>query len=298
MLQRTAIPSAPIEIFPYRNIIIALLAGLCLPFLLAIVRERLARRICDAEQLQWESRLDVLGEIVRLPSRARISRQQTLPHTSERLRLFEENIDSLRTGLLLTENLQNMKVLAITSAAKCEGKTSVAAQLAVSLSRASEEPILLIDGDIRSPDIHHIFGIQLQPGLAEVLNHQALVDDAIVTGWNAYLHILPAGKVTSSPYRLFGNGALKCLLEQVLSRYRYILIDTPPVLAASEALILAKAADATLICAMRDLSRIDEVKKAYNRLNAIGARTVGAVLNGVPAYRYSYYYETNNSETS
>jgi succinoglycan biosynthesis transport protein ExoP len=294
LLQRAAVPTVPVEIFPYRNISIASLAGLCLPFLLAVIRERLARRICDAEQLQWESRLDVLGEIVRLPSRARISRQQTLPRTSERLRLFEENVDSLRTGLLLTESLQNMKVLAITSAAKGEGKTCVAAQLAVSLSRASEEPILLIDGDLRSPDIHHIFDIRLQPGLAEALNHQLPVDKAIVTGWNPCLHILPAGKITTSPHRLFGNGALKCLLEQVLSRYRYILIDTPPVLAASEALILAKAADATLVCTMRDLSRVDEVKKAYNRLNTIGVRTVGAVLNGVPANHYSYGYGMRN----
>jgi polysaccharide biosynthesis transport protein len=298
LLQRAATPAAPVEVFPYRNIVIALLGGLSLPFLLAIVRERLARRICDAEQLHWESRLDVLGEIVRLPARARTSRQRMLPRMSERLRLFEESIDSLRTGLLLTENLQNMKVLAITSAAKCEGKTCVAAQLAVSLSRTSEEPILLIDGDLRSPDVHHVFGVGLQPGLAEVLNHQASIENAIVTGWNASLHILPAGKVASSPHQLFGNDAFKCLLEQVLPRYRYILIDTPPVLAASETLILAKAADATLMCAMRDLSRVDEVKKAYNRLNAIGARTVGAVLNGVPAHHYSYGYEADNLPTS
>jgi succinoglycan biosynthesis transport protein ExoP len=290
LLKRADPPAAPIEYFPYRNILLASLAGLCLPFLLAVAREKLARRINDADQLESESHLDVIGEIVRLPARARISRPQAVARTNERLQLFEESVDSLRTGLLLPESLRNMKVLAITSAAKREGKTSVAAQLAVSLSRASEEAILLIDGDLRSPDIHKIFGIPLQPGLIEVLNHQASLDNAIVTGWNACLHLLPAGQLTSSPHRLFGNGALKWLLEQLLPRYRYILIDTPPVLAASEALILAKAADATLVCAMRDLSRVDQVKKAYSRLSAVGAHTIGAVLNGVPAHRYAYDY--------
>jgi Mrp family chromosome partitioning ATPase len=71
-----------------------------------------------------------------------------------------------------------------------------------------------------------------------------------------------------------------------------VIIDTPPVLAASEALVLAKAADATLMCAMRDVSRADQIRKASERLLAAGGRPVGTVLSGVPTHRYNYRYGT------
>ena len=71
-----------------------------------------------------------------------------------------------------------------------------------------------------------------------------------------------------------------------------MIIDTPPVLAASEALVLAKAADASLVCAMRDVSRADQVRKASERLLAAGSRVIGTVLNGVPARQYAYRYGT------
>jgi len=178
----------------------------------------------------------------------------------------------------------------VTSAVNHEGKTSVAAQLAVSIARASGELTLLIDGDMRSPDVHNVFDIPLEPGLAEVLDHQHSLEDAIATSWSKYVHLVPAGKLHSSPHKLLGNGSMKSLLDKVPNRYRYIVIDTPPVLAASESLVLAKAADASLICAMQDVSRVDQVAKTYERLVAAGGNPIGTVLNGVPARRYAYRY--------
>jgi succinoglycan biosynthesis transport protein ExoP len=212
--------------------------------------------------------------------------------TSERLQFYEESVDSLRTGLLLAESLRDMKVLAITSAVKKEGKTNLAAQLAVSLSRATEERTLLIDGDLRSPDLHRIFKIAATPGLVDVLSHRLALEEAVVAGWNPCLHILPAGRLQTSPHRLMHNSVFKSLLDHATTRYRYIIIDTSPILAASESLILARYADATLICTLRDVSRVAQVKKAYERLLATGARPIGAVLNGVPAHLYAYRYGT------
>ncbi len=87
-----------------------------------------------------------------------------------------------------------------------------------------------------------------------------------------------------------GNGALRSLLEEVRSLYRYVIIDTPPVLAAGEALVFAKAADASLICTMRDVSRFDQINRAHERLVAANAQPIGVVLNGVPVKQYAYRY--------
>lgn len=89
---------------------------------------------------------------------------------------------------------------------------------------------------------------------------------------------------------LVGGNTLQDVLARARSTYRFVVIDTPPILAASEALVFAKAADATLLVTMRDVSRIAQVQQAYQRLVASGANAIGAVLNGVPTRRYAYRY--------
>ncbi len=208
------------------------------------------------------------------------------------LGLFEESVDSLRTCLVLSDPLRDMQVLAITSASNSEGKTSIALQLAVSIARASGQRVLLIDADMRSPDIHRLLQMRRGPGMAEVLSHQCSVQEGIVTDWSNCVHVMPAGKLAASPHKLLGNGALKALLDEVRPLYRYIVIDTPPILPASESLVLARSADVCLICAMRDVSRIDRLRRSSDRLVAAGARPAGVVLNGVPVREYAHDYGT------
>jgi polysaccharide biosynthesis transport protein len=287
-----AVPSAPIEVFPFKNIALAVLAGLGFPFALAIGWERLLRRVSNSQDLEQQAHLTVIGEIARLPVRTRIAQESAKLRIREDLRIFEESIDSLRTTLTLSDDLREMRLLAVTSAANHEGKTSIAAQLAISLARATGKKTLLIDGDMRSPDVHNVFNVPLTPGLAEVQSGESPLADGIITTWNELIHLLPAGKLKVNPHKLLGNGAWHSLLAQIPDTYRYVIIDTPPVLAASEALVLAKAADASLICVMRDVSRTDQVRKTSDRLLAAGSRVIGTVLNGVPTRQYAYRYGT------
>jgi capsular exopolysaccharide synthesis family protein len=232
----------------------------------------------------------VLGEVARLPVRLGLAHRSSSRRAGRDLGLFEESVDGLRTSLVLSEPFRDMQVLAVTSPSNNEGKTSIAMQLAVSIARASSQRVLLIDADMRSPDIHRLLEIPRGPGLAEVLSRQCSVQDGIVTDWSNSVHVMPAGKLAASPHRLVGNGALKELLDEARSLYRYIVIDTPPILAASESLVLARAADACLICAMRDVSRIDLIRRSGDRLLAVGARPVGVVLSGVPTSEYARDY--------
>ncbi|NQU20243.1 MAG: polysaccharide biosynthesis tyrosine autokinase [Candidatus Nealsonbacteria bacterium] len=291
-LQDAIVPGGPIEKFPVAKFTMAALIALLCPFGLAVLWERMVRRVNTIEELEQDSRMTVVGEIARLPVRTKAVGSDSNGRLGRGLRIFEESVDGLRTCLMLSESLRDMKVLAITSASKQEGKTSISSQLAVSIARASGAPTLLIDGDMRSPDIHNVFEIPLEPGFAQVLGRECTLEDAIVTGWNEHLHILPAGRLLASPHKLLGNGELKELLDSVRSAYRYIILDTPPILAASESLVMARAADASLVCAMRDTSRVDRVRMAHERLVAAGSQPIGTVLNGVPTSRYAYRYGT------
>ncbi len=289
-MQRADPPNVPIERYPYRDLLLALLAGFALPFGLALGSERLIHRVADASNLENASHLPVVGEIARLPSPRRLERRGASLQTGLDLRMFEESINSLRTTLMLAEDLHDLRILAVTSAVTHEGKTSVAVQLAMSLARTTNKPVLLIDGDMRSPNLHDIFDVKLAPGLAKVLEGKTSLEEAIVATSCPALDLLPAGKLASNPHQLLGSSGFSALLESISGKYRYVIIDTPPVLAASESLMLAKMAEASLVCVLRDVSRIDQVKKAYQRLQIAGGKPVGLVLNGVPTKTYAYHY--------
>jgi len=294
-------PTEPVQGLPYRNLMLVALGSLCAPFGLAILKEQLTRRVTDSEHLEQQAHLTVIGEIARLPSRSTAVQG---PATGRRLQravgLFEESVDALRTNLLLSMEGQPLRILAITSAVSQEGKTSVAVQLAVSIARATHEPTLLIDGDLRSPSVHRVFDLPLAPGFTKVLAGKCPVEEAIVPTGAENVDVLPAGELSMSPHRLLGNGNLDTLLRSLPAKYRYIVVDTPPVLAASESLILARSADAFLMCAMRNVSRLSQVEKATERLTATGGRLAGTVLSGVPVSqyvrRYGTYYPSESTE--
>lgn len=305
LLKRATEPVSPVRTFPLRNFGMATLGAFCLPFMLVVVRERLLRRIIEPSELEHETRLPVLGEIARLPRALdtfalawsgpplRASRQALAA-----ARMFEESVDAVRTGLLVTDELKTNRILAVTSAVMHEGKTRVAVALASSIARASGHAVLLIDGDMRRPEIHARFGIDRGPGLAEVLRGEVTLEDAIVRPDGGRVHVLTAGAVNGNPHELLGNGALKELLHDAAETYAYVIVDTSPVLAAAESLVLAKLADACVLCALRHVSRGDQIRQACQRLAAAQTRVLGAVLNGMPRSRYPYYDSNTRFDTA
>lgn len=290
LLKPAAVPTTPVELAPVKAIAFVSLLGLLAPFGIVLVWERALRRVSDAEELEQSCNLSVLAEIPRLPDSVSPSARAADEHTHRDLAMFEESVDGLRSCLMLSEPLKHMRVLAVTSATSQEGKTSVAAQLAVSIARATGEDTLLIDGDARSPDMHRLFDVPLEPGLCEVLDGRSTVPGAIRASRYEGLYVLPAGKLPASPNQVFRRQSVQSLLDEVRSSFRHVVVDTPPVLGASEALCLANAADVCVVCARWDISRIDRVRAACERLFSADVCPVGIVLNGVPFRHYAYRY--------
>jgi capsular exopolysaccharide synthesis family protein len=292
LLKPAEVERLPVENVPMKKMLAASFGATLLPVAIAVFWERLSHRVCDSRSLAKKVPLALLGEITRLPITTTGGGRRKQRRLDEEMRMFEETMNGLATTLRLSENLQNVRVLAITSAVKNEGKTSLASQLAICIADTTNEPTLLIDGDMRSPDIHNVFDLDWEPGLADVLEQSCKLEDAICPTDNANLYVLPAGRLTTSPLKLLKDFH-STVLDRVDSRFRHIVIDTPPILSASEALCLAKSADATLICAMLDVSRSDQLTEAHRRLQTAGARPIGFALNGVPykSYlrKYGYY---------
>jgi capsular exopolysaccharide synthesis family protein len=289
-LERAIPPKLPVEELPYKQLAAGTGIGFLLPFLVGVLLEFRSRKVDDANQLETRSRLNVLGEISTIPvaTTGKLTKKRR-SHARE-LRLFEESVDSLSTTLTLREDLKKCKVFTITSALSGEGKTSVSCQLVVSLARSTSSKVLLIDGDLRAPDVHHVFGRPMTAGLVGYLNGVADWRELVDRDWNDSIHILTSGYLKGSPHRILSNGRFEKLIEEAREEYDYIVLDTPPVLPASEALLFAKVADAVLMCALRDKSRIEQLVQAYHRLESSGANVAGSVLSGVPVREYASYY--------
>lgn len=288
-LRRAEAPDEPTKRYPVQYLALAAVLSLVLPVGTAVLWESRIRRINDARQLERLPNLPVLAEVARLPLRHAVAGPKRRG-AGRALELYEESIDSLRTCLVLPDARQPLQVLAVTSAVPDEGKTSLATQLVLSIARATRKPTLVIDTDLRSPDVHRIFRLDNEPGLAKLLDGQCPFEAAVNTQWSEWLHVLPAGRLHKSPHELFGNGRFADILREARGRYQHIIIDTPPILAASEALVISKQCDGTLLCAMRGRSREDQVQLAHRRLQSAGSNPLGAVLNAVPTRSYEFAY--------
>ena len=190
-------PKRPVAPLPMKMLTLACSAAMAAPFGLALLREITVQRIGSAEQLSRDTPLRILGEVSRFPIKQVAIRVGS--RVSGKLRrqmfLYNESIDSLRTSLRLAGDEHKKQLLVVTSAGAGEAKTSLATSLAMSIASATKAPTLIVDADMRSPDVATILAVKNSPGLAELLNKTAELDEVIKRVGNTQTYVVPAGRL-------------------------------------------------------------------------------------------------------
>ncbi|MBN01848.1 MAG: hypothetical protein CMJ77_22295 [Planctomycetaceae bacterium] len=274
---------------PWAIIVVAVMAAFGAPLGLVFAYEFLMQRVNDSSFIE-EQNLEVVGEIATLPRYLPATGSGSGDVEHRHLTLFEESIDHLCNTLRLSSNTAGKQLIAVTSAVSGEGKTHVSAQLAISLAKSVKEPVLLLETDFRAPDIGRMFGFESRQGVLDMFVGGVSLDDVILRDAHPYLDVILAGTQHRDLHGVLHQNDISNLLETVRKRYRYIVIDTPPVLGAGEAVLFACHADASLICARRGYSRMSQVVQVRDRLSRAQANPVGVVLNGVSRRQYIYSY--------
>ncbi|MEL6107190.1 MAG: polysaccharide biosynthesis tyrosine autokinase [Planctomycetota bacterium] len=285
-VEEVPIPKRPVEKYPLKMLLAAAGGGLICPVLLFGAWEYRVRRVSVPEQVS--ERIGLIGEIADLP--ARFGRR-TILHRQKRV--FEEGFNNVSTYLRTRADVADIRSLAVTSSVSNEGKTTFACQLAISLAKTSGGRVLLIDCDLRIPSVQDVFRLERGPGVMDVLQGRSTLQKAaqtIAIEDAGPLAVLTAGESTVNPHRLLSTSEFSDLVAEAKSHFDYVVIDTPPVLAASEALLAARQADATIMCVLRDVSRIDTVRRASDRLLNSLNNLAGYVFAGVPQAEYSKRY--------
>ncbi len=241
-----------------------------------------ARRIHEPDEVVAGLAMRVVGAVPELPDPRR-QRLGADPVAEEILRHnLIESIDAIRTMLLRSANTENLRVVMVTSAESGEGKTTLASNLAMSLARAGRKT-LLIDCDLRQPAAHQLFERPLQPGFSEVVLNEVELPDAVhVTTVDANLYLLPAGLWDRNVVQELAKDGVTSVFEKLRDEFDFIIVDSHPVLAATDSLLIAQHADAVIVSLMRDVSQMQNVHTACQQLTTLGIRVFGAVMSGMP----------------
>ena len=227
--------------------------------------------------------------------------------------ILAESFRSLRTNIQFSALDKNIKSIVLTSASPQEGKTSVAANLAIAMAQAGSKT-LLVDTDLRKPTLYRIFGVDASPGVTELLlsNYdfsetvktvtdimmgKISMDKIMLTPGVDNLHILTCGTIPLNPAELIQSQKFKSFIDEIQDQYDVVLMDTPPLISAADASILAINADAVLLVYRAGKVARGILKRAKAQLEQVKANIIGVVLNDVKAEMsldydkyYQYYY--------
>jgi len=190
-----------------------------------------------------------------------------------------ESIDALRTQLLRDANDTHTRVVMVTSATHGEGKTTVACHLAGSLARAGRKTLLL-DGDLRRPSAHQLFELSMHPGFSEVLLNEVELTDAVQATTLDGLWFMAAGQWDREVLHALARDGVEGIFEKLQEEFDFIIIDSHPVLAATDSLLIGQRVDAVILSVLREVSQMPRVYAASQRLTTLGIRVLGAVVNG------------------
>lgn len=281
------VPRSPISPNLQRELTVWFGGSLLLAIGLAFGLEFLDSRIKSPDQIPHELGLPFLGMI---PSLSGKDWQGGTPLLSNDTPAnFSEAIRSIRTSLLFSSAEDGARTLVVTSTAPGEGKTVVAGNVAIALAQAGQR-VVLIDGDMRRPRVHELFGADQDPGLSNVVVGLVALEVALRKTDVPGLSFLASGHVPPNPSELLVSKRFHEVIAGLKENFDWIVIDSPPVMAVTDACLLAHDATGVLFVIGAEMIERNAAAAALDQLEASDARFVGAILNRVNLDRHHYYY--------
>ena len=203
----------------------------------------------------------------------------------------------IRTSVQFAQAGKELKTIAITSCTPNEGKSTTIANLAVVLTQAGKS-VLLIDCDMRNPTVHKNFNLSNKVGLSSCISMGTALSDAVQKTSIEGLYALTAGVIPPNPSELLGSERMQNVLQRAKEQYDYVLIDTPPVMPVTDALIVSRFVDGMILVIASAEVKVEMAREVKNQLVHAGANILGVVLNKVRSehhgYGYGYYYYYGN----
>jgi capsular exopolysaccharide synthesis family protein len=286
--QRASIPEKPVSPKPFRNLAIGLALGLFMGIGLAVLRDRLDNTVKDQGTVETSTGVGLIGSI---PLDKDRRKDPAILFENDNSAIAEA-FRKLRTNLQFLAVDNPPRVILITSSMPDEGKSTAAVNIALALAEA-EHNVVLVDGDLRRPTIAKYLGLIGQVGFSTVLANRASLEEVLQKTRFPRLTALTSGAVPPNPSELLGSLAAKKILAQLRAHFDYVIVDSSPLLAVTDAAILAADADGVLMVARYGQVKRDQLAHAVRNIADVGASLLGVIITMMPSRRnssYSYNY--------
>ncbi|MBC6677570.1 MAG: polysaccharide biosynthesis tyrosine autokinase [Acinetobacter sp.] len=299
-------PIEPIAPKKLQILILSIFLGGFLGTLLALLRNMMRSGIKDSSQIENELDLPVYATVPRSPvqeSRINIlKKKKNIPilavKNSDDIAI--ESLRSMRTAIHFALSSARNNLITISGPAPEVGKSFISTNLATILAQ-SDKRVLIIDADLRRGYLHKYFNLDTQPGLTELLNGQQSLETVIRHTEVPGLSVISRGKSPANPSELLSSNQFKNLLEQMSEKFDHVIIDTPPVLAVTDGIIISQYTGVNLVIARYAKTQMKELELTLNRFEQAGVKVNGFILNDIQrssagygyGYNYAYAYKAN-----
>lgn len=290
VVDRAETPKSPIKPKKKRNFLLSIVVGLALGTGLAFFLEYLDNTIKLPDEIKEYLKIPYLGPVPAFASDEKndgVSADLIASHSPKST--ASESFRGIRTGILFSSADAAPQAILVSSAGPEEGKTACAANLAVTMAQAGSR-VLLIDCDLRRPRLHKLFDIGRDTGISSILVGSSELNDVVVNTKIANLDIIPCGPIPPNPSEILGSKKMEHLIEALRKKYTRIVIDSPPLTAVTDSLLLSKIVDGTILVVRAGQTPRQVVQNGLSQLHTVNAHILGAVLNGVTSGKDSYYY--------
>ncbi|MCP8628555.1 polysaccharide biosynthesis tyrosine autokinase [Acinetobacter baumannii] len=302
-------PVEPIKPKKLLVLILSVFVGGFIGALIALLRNMLRTGIKDSGQIENEMDLPVYATVPRSPiqeSRIKIlKKKKSIPilavKNSDDIAI--ESLRSIRTAIHFALANAKNNIIMIAGPSPEVGKSFISTNLATIFAQGNKR-VLLIDADMRRGYMHKYFDVDVKPGLSELLSGQADLQKVLHKTQVANLDVITRGKSPTNPSEILSSNQFKELLEQLQSQYDHIIIDTPPVLAVTDGIIISQYTGVNLIVARYAKSQMKELELTVNRFEQAGVKVNGFILNDIQrasagygyGYNYAYAYKAQKED--
>jgi polysaccharide biosynthesis transport protein len=300
VVDRAEVPNIPFKPKKRLNLLLALIVGLVAGIGLAFFFEYLDNTIKIPEDLKQHLKIPYLGPTPLIENKEKTEegdRTMDLVCLHAPKSTASESYRGLRTNILFSSAGSAPQVILITSPGPREGKTITTANLAITMAQSGSK-VIVIDCDLRRPKIHNIFGVSRERGMTNLLVGSDGIEKTVVHSQVPNLDLLPSGPLPPNPSEMLGSERMGGLLKGLKKHYDRILIDSPPITAVTDSMILSKYVDGVVVVIRAGHTVKDVARNSVNQLQAVGAHILGGVLNAVDIgkdkYYYYYYYQYYN----
>ncbi len=297
-LDRAVINTAAVRPRVTVNMLLGGLLGLLLGIALAFVVETMDRTVKTQEEIDLIPGLPYLGMVPKIPGSQKLKEGKRRPASNPEVDLIvhrnpgstvAEQCRSIRTNLLFASPDSAMSRLLVSSAGPREGKTTTAASLAITMAQAGSR-VLLVDTDMRRPRLHRIFGVANQTGVTTILAGDAAIEDVVKDTEVPNLFLLPSGITPPNPAELCQSEKFKKLLDDLGDRYDRVIMDSPPIMLVTDAVVLSTLVDGALIVVRSGSTSRVALTEATRHLLDVGSKVLGCILNDFDLEKRSYGY--------